>query len=140
MLSAVSKPAIPPMPQIPPPPVPLASRNPNPSSPSISETPAESTSLMNYGVDDVLGESRVSEPSSVTSGEYEKPQEVEDEVCYTLPFRQGGFFRPWLNAFFVINKERITMYPNEKRNERKSKDILLYDASAGVGVVVESEG
>ena len=150
MLSAVSKPAIPPMPQIPPPPVPSASRAPNPSSPSISETPAseapssetppESTSLMNYGVDDVLGESRVSEPSSVTSGEYEKPQEVEDEVCYTLPFRQGGFFRPWLNAFFVINKERITMYPNEKRNERKSKDILLYDASAGVGVVVESEG
>ena len=94
---------------------------------------------MNYGVDDVLGESRLSDPSSVASTECDKTPVLEDEVCYTLPFRQGGFFRTWLNSYFVIDYEKITMYPNEKRNERKSKEILLYDATVGVGDEVRCE-
>ena len=87
----------------------------------------------------MLGESRVSDPSSVTSGDCEKAPVLEEEVCYTLPFRQGGFFRTWLNSYFVIDYARITMYPNEKRNERKSKEILLYDASVGVRVALARE-
>lgn len=125
-VAPVSRPVIPPAPQVPPPPVPAQPTQPTQPTP---DTP----NFLNYGVDDVLGESRLSDPSSVASTEGEKAPVLEEEVCYTLPFRQGGFFRTWLNSYFVIDYEKITMYPNEKRNERKSKEILLYDATVGVG-------
>lgn len=100
--------------------------------PSNAASPSVPAELVNYGVDDVLGETRISDQSSVSEPTAVRDA-MEDEVCYTLPFRQGGFFRTWLNSFFVINRRSISMYPNEKRNERKRKEILLYDASASVG-------
>ena len=102
----------------------------------ISEPFSVPGDLANYGVDDVLGETRISDQSSI-SEPVTVADTMEDEVCYTLPFRQGGFFRTWLNSFFVINRRSISMYPNEKRNERKRKEILLYDASASVDVMGE---
>ena len=135
-VAPVSRPVIPPAPQVPPPPVPAQpAQLAQPAQPTVPDTP----NFLNYGVDDVLGESRLSDPSSVASTECEKAPVLEDEVCYTLPFRQGGFFRTWLNSYFVIDYEKITMYPNEKRNERKSKEILLYDATVGVGDEVRCE-
>ena len=132
---------------------------------------------MDYGVDDVLGETRVSDPHSIsgysqpdptteailqemeeddplelqdeaflggsaTQGETgmeeqmsqeEGAQEQTEEITFTLPFRQGGFFRTWLMSFFVVDRYSIRMYQNEKRNERKMKEILLVDAVVQVG-------
>ena len=144
-VAPVSRPIIPPAPQVPPPPVPAQpaqlaqlAQPAQPTAPTTQPAP-DTPNFLNYGVDDVLGESRLSDPSSVASTECEKAPVLEDEVCYTLPFRQGGFFRTWLNSYFVIDYEKITMYPNEKRNERKSKEILLYDATVGVGDEVRCE-
>ena len=138
-VAPVSRPVIPPAPQVPPPPVPAQLAQPAQPTASTAQPAPDTPNFLNYGVDDVLGESRLSDPSSVASTECEKAPVLEDEVCYTLPFRQGGFFRTWLNSYFVIDYEKITMYPNEKRNERKSKEILLYDATVGVGDEVRCE-
>ena len=105
-----------------------------PSSPAIAPTPLPTTTVaqpetINYGIDDVLDDIHTSDQPTEPAP---APTVVEDEVCFTLPFRQGGFFRTWLNSFFVINRDMIIMYPNEKRNDRKRKEILLYDATASV--------
>ena len=101
------------------------------SQPTPQLTPPAPSEAINYGIDDVLDDIHTSDQPTEPAPE---PTVVEDEVCFTLPFRQGGFFRTWLNSFFVINREMIIMYPNEKRNDRKRKEILLYDATASVFV------
>lgn len=124
----------PPLPMQSAPPMQPAASVQSPKMPSTSEPLSVSGDITNYGVDDILGETRISDQSSI-SEPAAVADTMEDEVCYTLPFRQGGFFRTWLNSFFVINRRSISMYPNEKRNERKRKEILLYDASASVDEV-----
>lgn len=167
--------------------------SPSPVLPKAVSVPV-STPVMDYGVDDVLGDSRTSDGQSVsnaspidpgseqmaekilarvtvnpaegeterelpadqsatqpktpeaqTVSQVEKQEDQENqeqemtslesnqELTFTLPFRQGGFFRTWLMSFFVIDNYSIRMYPNEKRNERKRKEILLCDASVQVG-------
>ena len=171
--------------------------SPSPVLSKAVSTPA-STPAMEYGVDDVLGDSRTSDGQSVSNtssgdadpeqmaekapargamspagGEVEKglpaeqstgqsrsPPETQtatpvekreedqenqeqemtslesnQERTFTLPFRQGGFFRTWLMSFFVVDNYSVRMYPNEKRNERKRKEILLCDASVQVGPI-----
>ncbi|KAK8816020.1 hypothetical protein WA538_005138 [Blastocystis sp. DL] len=98
-----------------------------PTQPTPQPTPPAPSEVINYGIDDVLDDIHTSDQPTESAP---APTVVEDEVCFTLPFRQGGFFRTWLSSFFVINREMIIMYPNEKRNDRKRKEILLYDATA----------
>ena len=105
-------------------PLPTPTPTPNPTIPQPT-----TSDPINYGIDDVLDDIHVSDQPTEPAP---APTVVEDEVCFTLPFRQGGFFRTWLNSFFVINREMIIMYPNEKRSDRKRKEILLYDATASV--------
>lgn len=141
---------------------------------------------MDTGVDDVLGDTRVSDPHSISGysqpdpsteailqemeeqealelqngamlsgkaaqGEAEAEEQAEaeegaqeqtEEITFTLPFRQGSFWRTWLMSFFVVDRYSIRMYPNEKRNERKMKEIFLVDAmvqvDAGGRCVVEN--
>ena len=121
---SMSQPMSQPMPQ-------PMSQSTQPTQPTQPTPPAPSEAI-NYGIDDVLDDIHTSDQPTESAP---APTVVEDEVCFTLPFRQGGFFRTWLNSFFVINREMIIMYPNEKRNDRKRKEILLYDATASVFVV-----
>ena len=141
---------------------------------------------MDTGVDDVLGDTRVSDPHSISGYSQPDPsteailqemeeqealelqddamvsgkaaqseaeaeeqdeteegaQEQTEEITFTLPFRQGSFWRTWLMSFFVVDRYSIRMYPNEKRNERKMKEILLVDAmvqvEAGGRCIVEN--
>ena len=45
-------------------------------------------------------------------------------MCY-----HKGFFKSWYSNFFVITTTSIAKYPNETRNEKKRKEIFLYDAT-----------
>ena len=96
------------------------------SPPPISELPTSPASAC-YGVgDDLEGEVQESTtPVEGEEGEEDVPSNVEDEKCFLLPYRQGGFFRPWLPHYFVLTSFSISMYPNEKRYERKKKEIIL---------------
>ena len=81
----------------------------------------------NYSVEDELeGETQQTEEDNLPA------ESIEDELCFQLPFRQGGFFRTWLPSYFVLTTYSICMYPNEKRNEKKKKEILLCDAMVAV--------
>ena len=96
-----------------------------------------SSSLMNYGVDDVLGSTRESEGSN--SSVDEQPTavdmgEMEDEVCYTVQLQKRVFiFRfSWFTSYLVINNQSIIVYTNEKRLEKKKKEIFLNEAIVSV--------
>ena len=68
------------------------------------------------------GEAEAEEQDETEEG----AQEQTEEITFTLPFRQGSFWRTWLMSFFVVDRYSIRMYPNEKRNERKMKEIDRY--------------
>ena len=72
------------------------------------------------------------EETQQTEEDTSPAESIEDELCFQLPFRQGGFFRTWLPSYFVLTTYSICMYPNEKRNEKKKKEILLCDAMVAV--------
>lgn len=107
---------------------------PVPEEPVISQYPVSNTS--DYGVDISLEEVTPDNPAPEEIQEEDCGTTVENEICYTLQFRQGGFFHTWLPSFFVLTHDSICMYPNDKRPERKKKEILLYDATVSVGVIL----
>ena len=105
-----------------------------PNSSGVAINPATSSTAC-YGVGtelegDVVGSSTPVEGEEIDEEiDEENPGNEENEKCFLLPYRQGGFFRPWLPHYFVLTSYSISMYPNEKRYERKKKEIILYDAS-----------
>ena len=83
-----------------------------------------------YGVSNEFEEAN---PDMVIQDEEEENTiSIEDERCYHFQLRNTGIFRKWLPAFFVLNPYSICSYPNEKRYEKKKKEIILYDASISV--------
>ena len=57
------------------------------------------------------------------------------EETYKLQYRKHGLFQQWVNVFVVIDGYSIRKYPDEKRSEKRCKEILLYDAAFSVGII-----
>ena len=56
----------------------------------------------------------------------------ETEVTFNVQYYKQRLFHPWVNAFVVIDSQSIKKYPNDRRMERKRKEIMLYDATFSV--------
>ena len=62
----------------------------------------------------------------------ESDDEEDDEATFKLEYHKGGLFQQWVNAFIVVDRHSVRKYPDERRSERKCKEILLYDATFSV--------
>lgn len=56
----------------------------------------------------------------------------ETEVTFNVQYYKQRLFHSWVNAFVVIDSQSIKKYPNDRRMERKRKEIMLYDATFSV--------
>ena len=56
-------------------------------------------------------------------------EELAEEYTGQFMCYHKGFFKSWYSNFFVITTSSIAKYPNETRNEKKRKEIFLYDAT-----------
>ena len=94
----------------------LFSREPSPDGVVLDTTPVE---------EDLSTITSTEQASSYSYMNEELAEEYTGQfMCY-----HKGFFKSWYSNFFVITTSSIAKYPNETRNEKKRKEIFLYDAT-----------
>ena len=92
------------------------SREPSPDGVVLDTTPVE---------EDLSTITSTEQASSYSYMNEELAEEYTGQfMCY-----HKGFFKSWYSNFFVITTSSIAKYPNETRNEKKRKEIFLYDAT-----------
>ena len=57
---------------------------------------------------------------------------LPEEMTFSLSYRHGSIFRSYIPCFVVVNRFSVLKYPNDKRNDRKVKEIALIDAVVDV--------
>ena len=74
------------------------------------------------------------QPAQPESAETESEGALPEEMTFSLSYRHGSIFRSYIPCFVVVNRFSVLKYPNDKRNDRKVKEIALIDAVVDVGV------
>ena len=75
------------------------------------------------------------QPAQPESTETESEEgALPEEMTFSLSYRHGSIFRSYIPCFVVVNRFSVLKYPNDKRNDRKVKEIALIDAVVDVGV------
>lgn len=74
------------------------------------------------------------QPAQPESTETESEEgTLPEEMTFSLSYRHGSIFRSYIPCFVVVNRFSVLKYPNDKRNDRKVKEIALIDAVVDVG-------
>ena len=74
------------------------------------------------------------QPAQPESTETESEEgALPEEMTFSLSYRHGSIFRSYIPCFVVVNRFSVLKYPNDKRNDRKVKEIALIDAVVDVG-------
>ena len=73
------------------------------------------------------------QPAQPESTETESEEgTLPEEMTFSLSYRHGSIFRSYIPCFVVVNRFSVLKYPNDKRNDRKVKEIALIDAVVDV--------
>lgn len=72
------------------------------------------------------------QPAQPESAETESEGALPEEMTFSLSYRHGSIFRSYIPCFVVVNRFSVLKYPNDKRNDRKVKEIALIDAVVDV--------
>lgn len=72
------------------------------------------------------------QPAQPESTETESEGALPEEMTFSLSYRHGSIFRSYIPCFVVVNRFSVLKYPNDKRNDRKVKEIALIDAVVDV--------
>ena len=73
------------------------------------------------------------QPTQPESAETESEEgTLPEEMTFSLSYRHGSIFRSYIPCFVVVNRFSVLKYPNDKRNDRKVKEIALIDAVVDV--------